>query len=95
MNPNPNDPAAVTAAALLELRQHPDAVRLISEKLQVKSMGPADHIRTKHEVKTFMEWGDTKAAVDLLKNARARRELNQSQSTTEKLTQQRGQQRGR
>lgn len=78
MNPNPNDQAAVTAAALFELRQHPDAVRLISEKLQVKSMGPADHIRTKHEVKTFVESGGHSCAEHLLKKAQVRRELAQT-----------------
>lgn len=72
MNPNPNESAAVTAAALLELRQHPDAVRLISEKLQVKSMGPADHIRTKHEVKAFVESGDVPLAERLVVNAQFR-----------------------
>ena len=54
-------------------------------------MGTAVHIRTKHEVKAFVAFGDIKAAEAFLKNAQARRELNQSQSITEKMTQQRGQ----
>jgi hypothetical protein len=80
MNPNPNESAAVTAASLVELRQHPDAVRLISEKLQVKSMGPADHIRTKHEVKAFAQTGDERLAGELIGNAKARVESAQQQS---------------
>jgi len=38
-----------------------------------------------------VESGDTTAAEALLKKAQARRELNQSQSIAEKMTQQRGQ----
>ena len=56
----------------------------------MKEMGPADHIRTKHKAKAFVESGALTAAEALLKSARARRELNQSQSITEKMTQQRG-----
>ena len=88
---NPKDSTDLNAATLLALRQESDAVRVITERLKVKEMGPADHIRTKHEVTAFVASGDTKAAEVLLKNAQARRELNQSQSITEKMTQQRGQ----
>ena len=77
MNPNPNNPAPVTAAALVELRQHPDAVRLISEKLQVKSMGPADHIRTKHEIKAFVGSANDSEAAKLLQRAEERRALGE------------------
>ena len=55
-------------------------------------MGPADHIRTKHEVKAFVESGDVKAAEELLKVARERREISQSESI--KQTQQQGQRMG-
>lgn len=89
MNPNPNDPAAVTAETLAELRQHPDAIRLISEKLQVKSMGPADHIRTKHEVRTFIQAGNAALARQLVANAHARVEAAQQQS--HEIKQKRGQ----
>ena len=69
MNPDERlDPDAATLVALLAV---PDAVRVITEHLKVKEMGPADHIRTKHEVKTFVEAaGDAKAAEELLKRAR-------------------------
>jgi len=87
---NPKENSTITVQTLLALRQESDALRLITEKLQVKEMGPADHIRTKHEVKAFVESGDLTAAEALLKNAQTRRELNQSQSITEKMTQQRG-----
>ena len=87
---NPKENSTITVQALLTLRQESDALRLITEKLQVKEMGPADHIRTKHEVKAFVESGGITVAEALLKNALARRELNQSQSITTKLTQQHG-----
>jgi hypothetical protein len=86
---NPNDSSEINVTALLALRQEPDALRIITERLKVKEMGPADHIRTKHEAKAFVESGDVKAAEALLNNAHARREL--SQSMTVKMTQQRGQ----
>lgn len=91
---NPQKSPEITVQTLLALRKEDDAIRLITERLLVKEMGPADHIRTKHEVKAFVESGDTKAAEDLLKNARARRELNQSQSITAKMTQQHGERMG-
>jgi hypothetical protein len=86
---NPNECSDIDAKTLLALRQDSDAVRLIAERLKVKEMGPADHIRTKHEVKTFVESGDAKAAEELLKHARERRGLHQTITT--KLTQQHGQ----
>ena len=89
MNPEPN--SELTPDALIALRLEADAIRAITERLKVQEMGPADHIRTKHEVKAFVASGDTKAAEALLKNAHARRELNQSQSITMKMTHQRGQ----
>lgn len=88
---NPKNSPDLSVSTLLALRQESDAIRVITERLKVKEMGPADHIRTKHEVKAFVESGDITAAEALLKSAQARRELNQNQSITEKLTQQRGQ----
>lgn len=87
---NPNDNSDLNVTTLLALRQETDALRIITERLKVKEMGPADHIRTKHEAKAFVKSGDITAAESLLKNAQARRELNQSQSITTKLTQQHG-----
>lgn len=69
---NPKESSDVTVETLLALRQEPDALRLITEKLRVKEMGPADHIRTKHEVKAFVESGELAAAQLLLKNASER-----------------------
>lgn len=91
---NPKESSEVTVETLLALRQEPDALRLITEKLRVKEMGPADHIRTKHEVKTFVESGDTKAAEALIKQASER--VAASQTVTNKMTeqQQRGQRMG-
>lgn len=91
---NPKDSTDLNAATLLALRQESDAVRVITERLKVKEMGPADHIRTKHEAKAFVESGDLTAAAALLKNAQARRKLNQSQNITEKMTQRHGQRMG-
>lgn len=90
----PNDSSDLNVTTLLALRQETDALRIITERLKVKEMGPADHIRTKHEAKAFLEAGDITTAEALLKNAQARRGLNQSQSITAKLTQQHGQRMG-
>ena len=92
MNPEPS--SELTPDALIALRLEADAIRAITERLKVKEMGPADHIRTKHEVKAFVASGDLKAAEALLKSAQTRRELNQGQSITMKMTQQRGQRMG-
>jgi len=88
---NPKDNSDLNATALLALRQESDAVRVITERLKVREMGPADHIRTKHEAKAFVESGDAKAAEALIKQARERIAANQT--ITNKVTerQQRGQ----
>ena len=91
---NPKDSPELNAATLLALRQESDAVRVITERLKVKEMGPADHIRTKHEAKAFVESGDLTAAEALLKSAQARRELNHGQTITAKMTQQHDQRMG-
>ena len=78
---NPNESSQVTVETLLALRQESDALRLITEKLRVKEMGPADHIRTKHEVKAFVESGDTSIAETLLKHSQERRDLSQNLTT--------------
>jgi uncharacterized protein YajQ (UPF0234 family) len=92
---DPTESSELSPAILVALRNDPDAMRVITERLNVKNMGPADHIRTKHEVKVFVESaGDINAAEELLKRARERRDLNQSQSITKKMTQERGQRMG-
>lgn len=89
MNPKPSQ--EINVETLLALRKENDAVRLITERLRVKEMGPADHIRTKHEVKAFVESGDLNDAETLLRNGQARRDLHSGESVTEKVTLQRGQ----
>ena len=81
----------LTAANLLVLRTRTDALSIITERLKVKQMGPADHIRTKHEVKAFLESGDIKAAESLIKVAHER--VGATQTVTNRITenQQRGQ----
>ena len=87
---NPEENSDLNAATLVALRSATDAVRIITERLKVKEMGPADHIRTKHEVKAFVEGaGAIMAAEELLRRARERREANQT--ITMKVTQKRGQ----
>ncbi len=87
---NPNESSDISAATLVALRITDDAVRVITEHLKVKEMGPADHIRTKHEVKAFVEGaGDLNAAEDLLQRARIRREVTQKISM--KISEQHGQ----
>ena len=88
---NPKESSEVTVQTLLALRQQPDALRLITEKLRVKEMGPADHIRTKHEVKTFVESGDVKAAEVLIRLAQERTTAGQTVANRLAERQQRGQ----
>lgn len=87
---NPKETSELSVRSLPALRQENDALRVITERLRVKEMGPADHIRTKHEVKAFVESGDTKAAETLIKQAHER--VAATQTVTNKMTQQ--QQRG-
>lgn len=79
---------------LLALRneQGIEALRTITDRLRVKDMGPADHIRTKHEVKAFLESGDAKAAEEVLKRAAERLTLWQAESM--RISQQQGQRMG-
>ncbi|MFT3868425.1 MAG: hypothetical protein QM715_08000 [Nibricoccus sp.] len=74
---NSADKSEISVQTLLALRQESDALRIITEKLRVKEMGPADHIRTKHEVKAFMESGDINAAKALISRSRARMPLDE------------------
>jgi hypothetical protein len=68
---------------LLALRKENDAVRLITERLRVKEMGPADNIRTKHEAKAFVESGDLSMGEALLRDAANRRVANQRVTVTQ------------
>lgn len=77
---NPQKSPEITVQTLLALRKEEDAVRLITERLRVKEMGPADHIRTKHEVKAFVESGDSSMAESLLKRAQERRRIGHTLS---------------
>ncbi len=74
---NSRESTDVSPATLAELRNETEAVRVIAERLRVKEMGPADHIRTKHEIKAFVESGTIATATDHLKRAQERRESNQ------------------
>jgi hypothetical protein len=89
---NPKETPELTVKALMTLRQESDALRIITERLKVKEMGPADHIRTKHEVKAFVESGDETAATRLMKLAAERRLAQETLSV--KQTQQRGERMG-
>ena len=79
---------------LLALRKEQglEALKTITDRLRVKDMGPADHIRTKHEAKAFLESGDPKAAEEVLKHARERLTLWQNQAM--RISQQQGQRMG-
>ena len=85
---NPNDNSEINVALLLALRKENDALRIITEKLEVKEMGPADHIRTKHEVKAFVVSGTSEMAKEILKMAQIRRQNNISVKVG--VTQQKG-----
>jgi hypothetical protein len=79
---NPQKSPEITVQTLLALRKEEDAVRLITERLRVKEMGPADHIRTKHEVKAFVEsMTGNGEAEKIIRDASMRRSaLGQSQT---------------
>lgn len=86
---NSRDRSNLTVETLLALRSEPDALRTITERLQVKEMGPADHIRTKHEVKTFVENGNRTLAENLIERSHRRRMENQAIALKAKVTQRR------
>lgn len=75
--------------ALMMLRTESDAVRVITERLKVEKMGPADHIRTKHEVKAFIASGDEAEANAIIARAAERRTVGQR--LAQKIEQTRGQ----
>lgn len=77
---NSGDRSNLTVEALLALRTQPDATRLIAEQLRVKEMGPADHIRTKHEVKEFVATGNEAVAATLIARSSERLKNNQKLS---------------
>lgn len=83
---NPKESLEVTTEILLALRKESNALRLITEKLRVKEMGPADHIRTKHEAKAFVESGSIQAAETLLHQAQIR--IKESQAVANRMTEQ-------
>ena len=87
---NPEKTPELTVQTLMALRKETDAVRVITERLKVKEMGPADHIRTKHEVKAFVDAGDEARATTLLLRAAQRREVGEKLAV--KATLRRGQQ---
>lgn len=91
---SPKDNSEATAATLLAMRNDTEALKAITARLRVREMGPADHIRTKHEVKAWLETAGTQAEAEaIVKRARARREIWETQSVTQKMTerQERGQ----
>lgn len=81
---NPQKSPEITVQTLLALRKEDDAVRIITERLRVKEMGPADHIRTKHEVKAFVESGSHDVAESLLRKVAERRQIGEE--LTKKIT---------
>jgi len=89
MNPNPSPKPEIDVKTLLALRQEPNAVQAITDRLRAREMGPSDHIRTKHEVKLFVESGDSKAAEELLKSVRER--LSAKEAVIEQITLRQGQ----
>jgi hypothetical protein len=85
---NSKDNVEVSAATLVALRQESDAVRIITERLKVKQMGPADHIRTKHEVKAFIESGDVAEAKAIIERSDARRASQEERDATLRVREQ-------
>ena len=68
------------------MRELPEPLKQITARLRVLEMGPADHIRTKHEVKAWLEAsGDMKEADAIIVRAQARRQLQETQHIQQKL----------
>lgn len=88
MNPSPKP--EITVETLLALRTQENAALLIAEKLRVKEMGPADHIRTKHEVKAFLESGTSELGKMLLQNSVTRLGLIDKHVSREDIKQSNG-----
>ena len=91
---SPSKKPDFTAETLISMRNVSEALKAITARLRVRDMGPADHIRTKHEVKAWLETnGDLKEAEAIVKRARARIEIWETQSITQKMAerQERGQ----
>ncbi len=83
---NSADSNDLSPEALVALRNDPDAMRIITERLKVKEMGPGDHIRTKHEVKAFLEAsGGVAEAEELLKRASERRIISETVRESHRL----------
>jgi len=89
MDPKTNLEA--TIAAITQLPSNPEALRLISEKLGVKRMDPADHIRTKHEIKAYLATGDSAEAIALAQRASERRTEQETRTAMAKITERPGQ----
>ena len=89
MKPNETPGIDVLTMLALQKEQGMEALKTITDRLRVQDMGPADHIYTKHEVKAFLETGDTKAAEQILKRAGERLTFWQAESV--RMSQERGQ----
>jgi hypothetical protein len=71
---------------MLTMRALPEPLKQITARLRVLDMGPADHIRTKHEVKAWLETnGDLKEAEAIVVRAQARRQLQETQHIKQTL----------
>lgn len=72
-------PSEITVPLLESLRRDADPLRTITALLRVHDMGPADHIRTKHEVRDYLRTGDPRAADEIIRRAAERRATRQAQ----------------
>jgi hypothetical protein len=86
----PKESPELNPEELVALRNSPDALAIITARLRVKDMGPADHIRTKHEVKGWLDTtGTAQEAEAIIVRARARRELQETQAIGQNLAERR------
>lgn len=84
-----NENIEINLPILLALQRDGVELKTITDLLRVQDMGPADHIRTKHEVKAFLETGDVKAAEEILKRAHERLSFWKTESV--RMSRERGQ----
>lgn len=86
MSDKPTSPVSIEE--LIQLSAQPEALARISDLLRVKQMGPADHIRTKHEIKEFVQAASSESASALIQCAASR--IEAGITSRERMTQRRG-----
>jgi hypothetical protein len=73
----------IDAQDLAALRTKPEALSVITALLGIEEMGPADRLRTKDEVKDYIDSGNSDEARAIIQHAKARRDLWERETGSE------------